>query len=98
MQQAAAPEGVDRTLVDALVVAEHHALEDLADGRMDGGAKVGARSAAQAIDQPLQTAAAPRDAHVRPRRLEHHVLAATPQVAAVVERPGGAAAGLDAHV
>ena len=86
VQQAAAPEVVDRLLVDAFVVAQHHALQHLADGRMHARAKVRARGEPQTVDQALQAAAPAADAQrPRSRRLSDDVLAAASQVAAVVE-------------
>ena len=86
VQQPAAPEVLDQRLVDALVVAEDHALQHLGDRRVDAGEQVGARREAEPVHEALQAAAAADDGQVGEVGLEQHVLAAPSQVAAVVER------------
>ncbi len=87
VQQAAAPEVLDEAVVHALVVAEHHALHDLAHGRREAAPQVAARGHTQAVDPSLQPAAAPDHVQVGQRTREHHVLATAQQVAPVVELP-----------
>ncbi len=98
MQKAAAPEVVDGSLVDALVVAEDHALQHLAHGWMNAYAQMRAGGQTQAVDGSLEAAAAPGDAQVGEAALKRDVLAAAAQIAAVVEgaRPGRRQR-LDAH-
>ena len=87
VQQAAAAEVLDEAVVHALVVAEHHALHDLAHGRREPAPQVTPRGHAQTVDPPLQPAAAPDHVQVGQRTREHHVLPAAQQVAPVVELP-----------
>jgi len=98
VQQAASPEVVDRLLVHALVVAQHHALEDLADRRIHPRAQMSARRLPEAVDEALQPSPAPCDAQVGERPAEQHVLAAAAKVAPVVELAGlGGGERLDRH-
>ena len=53
MEQAAAAEVLDKTVVHTLVVVEHHALHDLAHGRRETAPQVTSRGHAQAVDQAL---------------------------------------------
>ena len=98
VQQPAAAEVLDQRRVDALVVAEDHALQHLGDRRVHAGGEVGARRQPEPVDEPLQAAAAAADRQVGEVAVEQDVLSAAPQVAAVVEGAGlGLGQRLDAR-
>ncbi len=97
VEQTAAPEVVDDLLGHALVVAEHHALQHVGDRRAKTRREVCPRGEAKPVDLALHPSATADQAKVVEIRGEHHVLAAAPQVAAVVETAVGRRRGQVLH-